>query len=529
MELSRNNKVDVLIAGAGPAGLMMACQLDLHHISFRIIDKKSSPAIHSGALIVHARTLEILHQVGLAEKAIKAGIIAQTINLQFNQFIKYSLNIKDIGKGSTRFPYILMLEQWKTENLLGDFLNEQGHSIENNTPFLSFRQENDLIISKILKPDGTIEMIESRFLIGADGSNSRIRKKLNIPFPGKTQQSSLFITDCESQLTLPSCEISFSFCNEFTSALFPLRGNRWRIDGLIPVIQYKELNFEHVKNFFSAKNHLGLEIQHPQWFSAFRSQSRCANSFRLKRCFLIGDAAHVHSPVGAQGMNTGIQDAHNLAWKLAYSIRGKATENLLDTYEEERRPLVLNIIRYTDLAYKLMTSNFFLIRFSRLKIIPLFMPMFLSYVQRYSGLRNRLFTSLSGIGIKYKHSFLSCSTTSDNFPHLAPSPGDRLPYVTYQDNGNLHTLYDGLNSSTFNLFIFGRKVIPASLQTVVNKYKDVISVIYIAKEVGTQRVFKKLGIMNEGCYLIRPDHFIAWRSQDFNALSFGNFLQKFLK
>jgi len=529
MELIKNNTVDVLIAGAGPAGLMLACQLDLHHITFRIIDKKASPAIHSGALIVHARTLEILHQMGLAEKAIKAGIIAQKINLQFNQNTNYFLDISDLGANSTRFPYLLMLEQWQTENLLGEFLKERGHFVENNTPFVSFTQDNNTIISKILNPEGSIEIIKSRFLIGADGSNSLVRTQLNIPFPGRTQQSRLFITDCEAQLPISSREISFSFGSDFTSALFPLNGNRWRVDGLIPLIQQKEVGFEDVRNFFGMDNHSGIELHHPQWFSVFRSHSRCANLFRKKNCFLIGDAAHVHSPIGAQGMNTGLQDAHNLAWKLAYFIRGKASENILDTYEAERRPLVLKIISTTDSVYSFMTSNSVIIRISRLKLVPLLMPLLLSSVQRYSDIRSRIFTSISGIGINYKHSFISDSLSSGNFPTIAPKPGERLPHLTYEMNGNPVTLYDLLNASTFNLLIFGNKVFPAPFQKVVNKYTDVITVIYLAREVGTQTVFKRLGLKNKGCYLIRPDHFIAWRSQEFNAVSFGNYLQKFMR
>ena len=528
MELGKKDMVDVLIAGAGPAGLMMACQLDLHNISFRIIDKKASPAIHSGALIVHARTLEILHQMGLAEKAMDAGIIAQTINLQFNQNQNFSLDISGIGKDSTRFPYLLMLEQWHTENLLSEFLIERGHEIENNTPFLSFTQDGEMITSQILTSDGSIELIQSRFLVGADGSKSQIRKQLNISFPGKTQQSRLFITDCEAMVQLPRGEISFSFASDYTSGLFPLPDNRWRFDGHIPLIQHKKVGFEDVKNFFGDKLHSGIELYRPQWFSVFRSHSRCADLFKKNRCFLIGDAAHIHSPVGAQGMNTGLQDAHNLAWKLAFVIHGKASDELLDTYQAERRPLALRIIHNTDWVYSFMTTNSFLIRFLRIKIIPLLLPMFLTGFKKKAGIRSRIFNSISGIGIKYKRNFLSDSS-SNSFPHVAPKPGERIPYLTYEINGKQDTMYDGLDYLTFQLFIFGKPLLPVPFQEVINRYSDVISVIHIAKEAGTQHLFKSLGLKNEGFYLVRPDHYIAWRSKEFNAIDFGNYLQKILR
>lgn len=519
--------VDVLIIGAGPAGLMMACQLDLHNISFRIIEQKASPAIHSGALIVHARTLEILHQMGLAGKAMDAGSIAQTINLQFNQHKNCSIDMIDIGKGSTRFPYLLMIEQWQTENLLGQFLKERGREIENNTTFLEFTQESEMTSSQILKSDGSIEFIKSRYLIGADGSNSQIRTQLNISFPGKTQHSRLFISDCEARLKLPRREIFFSFASDYTSGFFPLPNDRWRVDGHIPMIQDKVVSFEDVRNFFGKKLYSGIELYRPQWFSVFRSHSRCAGRFRKNNSFLIGDSAHVHSPVGAQGMNTGLQDAHNLAWKLALVIHGKASDKLLETYETERRPLALRIIHHTDLAYSLMTTNSFFIKFMRLKVAPLLLPIFLTWFRNNTALQSRIFISISGLGIKYKSGFFS-NSSADLFSDQSPKPGDRFPYLTYELNGVSVAIYDGLSSSTFHLLIFGKLNLPAAFQSVINQFNDVISVIHIANQATTKPVFKRLGLKEQGCYLIRPDHFIAWRSQELNAIDLGNFLQKFI-
>jgi len=529
MESGEKQLVDVLIAGAGPTGLMMACQLALQNISFRIIDKKASPAIHSGALIIHARTLEILHQMGVAEKAMKAGITAKTINIQFNNQKNSVIDISALGKGLTRFPHLLMLEQWQTENLLIDFLNEQDHSVENNTTLLAFNQDSEVITSEIQKPDGTIEIIKSKFLIGADGNNSLVRTQLKIPFPGKTHKARLFITDCKAMLSLPANEIFFSFAADYTAGFFPLPDNRWRIDGLIPVIQKKEkVDFEDVRNFLGKPIHLGIELHHPQWFSIFRSHSRCAKSYRQNRCFLVGDAAHVHSPVGAQGMNTGLQDAHNLAWKLALYLKGKASKTVLDTYQEERRPLALNIIRYTDLAYIFMTNNSFLVRFIRLKLAPLLLPMISEKIRKSNGLRHRIFTSVSGIGINYKRSILSGLSVA-NFPAHSPKPGDQLPHLIYETDGKSCSLYNELNAQTFHLLVFGKHELPNPFQTVIDQFSDVISVKFIAYETGTQHLFKSWGIKNEGYYLVRPDLYIAWRSRKFDAINFSDYLQNFLK
>lgn len=529
METNRNKSLDVLIVGAGPAGLMMACQLALHDISFRIIDQRKTLPVYSGALIVHARTLEILHQMGMAEKTLKAGIVAHIINMRFNYKKSFTLDISDFGKGLTRYPYLLMIEQVQTGKLLEQFLNDHSHWVERGDSLVSFTQENKMVSAKIQKADGTMETVTSRYLIGADGSDSLVRNHLRIPFPGKTQQSRLFITDCEARLPLSGREIFFSFAKDLTAGFFPLKGNRWRVDGLIPDIQHEKVGFEEIRKYFGKNIHSGIELQKPQWFSVFRSQSKCAERLRDTQCFLIGDAAHVHSPVGAQGMNTGMLDACNLAWKLNFVISNKATEKLLDSYEAERRPLALNIIRYTDLAYSVMTKNSMPALFFRLRIIPLVMPVLLSWFKKNQHLRNRIFLSVSGIGIHYKNSFLSASAAKDNFPAHAPKPGERLPYLSYEIRGKSLSTYNDLKPGCFYLFIFGKHLLPAPFHRELYNYTGVIALKYIDNEPGTESLFELFGIKEQGCYLVRPDLYIAWRCHGFDEKGLSNYLKKTLK
>lgn len=528
MDTSINKPLDVLIVGAGPAGLMMACQLALHKISFRIIDKRTTDPHYSGALIIHARTMEIMHQMGLAEKAIKAGIVAHTINMRFNYKTNYTLNISDFGKGLTRYPYLLLIEQGQTERLLNQFLNDHGHWVERDVPLVSFTQAGKIVTSEIRKADGTLEIIKSRYLIGADGSDSLVRNRLGIPFHGKTHKLRLFITDCEAKLPLLGREIFFSFAKDLTSGFFPLKGNRWRVDGIIPDIQHEKVGFEEISNYFGKKIHSGIELFHPQWFSVFRSHSRCAERFRDSQCFLIGDAAHVHSPVGAQGMNTGMNDAHNLAWKLAFVIRHTTSEKLLDSFESERRPLAMDIIRYTDLAYSLMTNNSLLVRLVRLRFVPLILTFLFSWFRKKQGIWNRIFLSISGIGIHYKNSFLAANNDMEDFPVHSPKPGERFPYLTYEKRGKRFSLHNGMLPVSFYLFVFGQHLLPAPFQIELYKYKDVISLKYIDKDIGTQFLFDVFGIKEEGCYLIRPDSYIAWRCHGFDEKGLGNYLKKTL-
>ncbi len=527
--VKNESSVDVLIAGAGPAGLMMACQLALHKISFRIIDKKASPAIYSGALIIHARTLEILQQMGLAEKAIKAGIIAKTIDIRFNKKKNIAIDFSDVGKNLTRFPFFLMLEQWHTENLLEEFLKDHNHKVENITELVAFTQQNEFVTSEIKKPDGSIEVVKSKFLIGADGNDSLVRTQLKIPFPGKTHNPLLFITDCEARLPISMKEILFAFSKKYTAGFFPLTDNRRRVDGFIPILQGKEeVSFEEVKDFFSRNSGAGVELKNPQWFSVFRSHSRCADTFRQNSCFLIGDAAHIHSPVGAQGMNTGIQDSYNLAWKLAYFIHNKASEDLLDSYEEERRPVALNVIRYTDFAYSFMTGNSWLKRFFRLQIAPLSLPLFLKWFKKNSKISTRIFAWVSGIGISYGRN-LPTGLSNVDFPSHAPKPGERLPYIVFEAGSESLNMSDLLDSRKYNLLVFGKQEIPESFQKVIDEYNSIISVKHIAAEPGTEVLFETFGVRDEGCYLIRPDMYIAWRSNELHPTELSDYLQHHLK
>jgi len=523
MAQTNDNLIDVLIVGAGPAGLMMACQLALHKINFRIIDKKSSPTIYSGALIIHARTLEIFQQLGISEKVLELGIIPRTIKIQVNKRKNYSIDISGFGGNLTPFPYLVMIEQWQTERILQKYLTDNKCFIENNTSIKSFSQNDSLVISEISKPDGSKEIIKSKFLIGADGNDSFVRKHLKIPFTGKTQNSRLFISDCNVNLPASENEILFLFTNNITTGFFPFKGNRWRVDGLIPSIQHRDVNFNDIADHYFKKLPDDISLTNPSWFSIFRSHSRCADQFRLKRCFLIGDAAHVHSPVGAQGMNTGIQDAYNLAWKVAYFIQGKASKELLDTYQLERRPVALKTIHFTDLAYSFMTSNKLFAKFFRLHLVPLFLPKFIDLINNNQKIRARVFTAISGIGIKYSHNISSLST-NDGFNKQVPKPGERMLPLIY-DNQSI--LNNDLKYTHFCFYVFVKDTLPASFQNIINKYKSILNVKYLNIENDNHFIQDSLGIKDTGYYLIRPDQYIACRSNKFNADELNNYLQKY--
>jgi len=528
--LTPYDNTEVLIVGAGPSGLMMACQLALRNINFRIIDRKNQGTNYSGALIIHARSLEIFQQMGIAQTAINKGSLANDINIVFKNNKSFRIPIKNIGLGLTQFPYFLMLEQSKTEQILIDFIRSYGYSIERNIEFKSFTQDADTVTSILQLSDGNTETIKSKYLVAADGGHSTIREQLQIPFVGKSHTMSLFVTDCRADINLPSDQIYFSFSKSATAGFFPLSEGRWRIDGTIPAEfnTNKLLSFDKIAESFSSRTPLKVKIYEPKWFSVFHSHHRIAIMFRYNKCFLVGDAAHIHSPVGAQGMNTGLQDAYNLAWKLAMVLQKKAPVSLLDSYSQERKVIAKNVINYTDKAFDIVTSQNIFIKIMRLNVAPVILQLIIRLLQKQKNIRQFFFIRISQIGVNYWKSSISDHASLGNFPQHAPKPGERLPYLPYNEENLDVNFQEKVKSPGFHLFIFSKDLPSEQIISVAKKYNDSILMETIPYNSGTKYLFKSLGIKRSGFYLIRPDMYIAYRANKQGIEHFKRFLQHIL-
>jgi len=527
-QLSDKN-IDVLIVGAGPSGLMMACQLALRNISFRIIDKKARQTNYSGALIVQARSIEIFQQMGIAQTAIGLGTIANEIKLVFNGKKTFTIPVRDIGKGLTQFPYLLLLEQSQTEQLLTNFISNFGYSIERETELVQFTQDDHSVNSVLKRSDGQEEFITTKYLIAADGARSTVRKQLQIPFIGKTFSTALYVSDCKAEGDLSPDQLCFLFSDQATAGIFPLPGGRWRIDGAISMDKESKdpLTFDDIRNSFSDKARMKVEISEPEWFSVFHVNERYASTFQQKRCFLVGDAAHIHSPVGAQGMNTGLQDSYNLAWKLAMVIQGKSKSSLLDTYSSERVVVAKNVVRGTDRAFTLVTSRSFFAKLFRVHVLPFFLQLLLPILVKQQSIRHFFFRRISEIGIQYRKSSLSQHSSTGSFPTYAPRPGERLPYINYQEDGKMMNIQDNVKSNDFHLFIFSKHSSIEAISRTAEKYAHMLSYEIIQYTSDTNDLFKQFGIVDSGCYLVRPDQYIAYRSSTPEADHFETYLQQF--
>ncbi|MFN8255996.1 MAG: FAD-dependent monooxygenase [Bacteroidales bacterium] len=518
---------EVLIIGAGPTGLMMACQLAIHGVAFRIVDKNESSSKASGALIVQARTLEIFAQMGISAEAVKEGIIADNLNIRFNGKKVAGVSLKNIGADLSPFPFLLMLEQSKTEKLLLKFIGERGHTVERATQFKSFTQDNEGVTSVIILPDKSEQTVCSKYIIAADGAKSSIRQSLNIPFNGKLYPKPIFIVDCKATTDFAPDEINFLFTQSYVAGFFPLKNFRWRIDSNLPKALEKMdfISFDDVAKDFSTWNKAKITFQNLEWFSVTHSQQKYASVVRVHNCFLAGDAAHVNTPVGSQGMNTGLQDAYNLAWKLSFVIKNKAKPDILDTYSSERLAISKGFGRYADSVFKILTSRNMLVKIFRFFVLRVLLRLVFPVVESKIVFRLMFFKAISQIGIHYRKSILSYRETEDVFSPKAPKPGDRLLYAGFLSDGRITNSYEIMDGSCFNLFVFA-DAMPFEMKSLAEKYN--LHVLLIKKLRKTNSIYEKLYIKESGYYLVRPDMHIALRSATLDTAHLINYLQQHL-
>ncbi len=522
-----DKRTEVLIVGAGPTGLMMACQLAIHNISFRIIDKKELSSKNSGALILQARSLEIFKQMGIAKEAIKEGIIPNKVNILYNGKKITSSVIKNIGGNLSEFPFLLMLEQSYTENLLLKFIRDRNILVERNVRFKSFIQENDGVTSEVILSNGLAQTIKSKYIIAADGANSTIRTMLNITFKGKTYKKPIFILDCKAKTEMLNDEISIAFSKSYVAGFFPLQGFRWRIDSNLPKAfdKNENISFEDIKSDFPNWTKMNIAIQDNEWFSVTRSHQKYAEAIRIKNCFLAGDAAHVNTPVGAQGMNAGLQDAYNLAWKLAFVIKNKAKLELLETYSTERLGISKGFAGYADTIFKWVTNQNSLVEFLRTYGLKILFKFLFPIIEKQNAFRQKFFNSISQIGINYRKSSLSYRLSDSDFSKGTPKSGDRLPYIQFLSKGRMVSIYEFIDPVRFNLLILAN-TIPEDISKIAATYNLKVSLIEQQSE--TTELYKKLGINNSGYYLVRPDVHIAIRSSTTNTKHLNSYLQQFM-
>src|SRR5918993_1927297 len=418
ISLMRNTQV--LICGAGPTGLVLALWLSRLKVRIRIIDKTAEPGTTSRALGVQARTLEFHRQVGLAEAAIERGLKFTTANLWVRGRRAARVPFGDMGKGLSPFPYMLILTQDEHERFLVEHLAEAGVVVERQTELLSFEDDGTCVRARLRRPDGTEEVCEADYLAGCDGARSTVRDALGVGFPGGTYAHLFYVADAEGSGPVMNGELHVALDDSDFLAAFPMKGSgRARLIGTVQHVEDRReaLSWKDVSKRLLER--LRVDVERVNWFSTYHVHHRVARRFRQGRAFLLGDAAHIHSPVGAQGMNTGIADAVNLAWKLAAVLQGRAKPALLNSYEPERMAFARRLVATTDRAFTAVTSPRPLARLIRVGIVPRVLPRLTSL----PVFRRFMFRTISQIAVNYRASALSEGQAG------GIRGGDRLPWI----------------------------------------------------------------------------------------------------
>lgn len=493
------DKTQVAIVGAGPTGLSLACQFIRHGVDFVIIDSREAITPYSKAIGVHARTLEIFQQMELAEPAVKQGAIARKARFLVNGKIRGEFDFSGIGMDLSPFPFLLMLEQSKNERLLYDFIRRRGQNVAWQTELESFAQTAGGVKARIKTADGLSRTLESAYLVGCDGPKSLVRHSLGLAFAGSTFERLFYVADVRIDWPLSHDALHVCLSKETFVVFFPLEGaERHRIVGVLPEgFGQDEGDFQHreMADRIRQETQLNLTVRDVEWFSTYKVHSRRVDRFSSGRVFVAGDAAHIHSPAGAQGMNTGIQDAYNLAWKLALVLRGKASVSLLATYNEERLPNADRLLHTTDRIFEIIAGKTPWLAWLRLHVLPLIA----GYLIRFDGVKRFLFPRLSQIGLHYRSSSLSRHDGDSGFNVRA---GDRMPYCAV----NGVSLYELLKKPCFHLLVFALGERPA-LTAVEN---ELIEVIVLAFDRRVRRLF---GASRPFYILLRPDNHIGLISQ----------------
>src|SRR2546423_4884802 len=382
----------ILIVGAGPTGLALALFLAKQGVKARIIDKNAGPGEASRAMAVQARTLEFYQQIGIAEEVVNAGFKQESVRLRSGGRERARFNFSNMGKGLSPFPYVLSYPQDDHEKLLGKFLKSSGIQIEWNTTLLDLKEDADTVKARIATNVGE-EEVQVGFLCGCDGTHSTVRESLGLKFPGGTYEQMLYVADVQASGQVPpDNEIGGFLDSSGFCLVFSIRSSgHYRLIGLIPkeLLGKPQLSFQDIKTF--AERTTGVRVEKTFWSSVYHSHHRVVEHFRVGRVFIAGDAGHVHSPVGGQGMNTGIGDAVNLAWKLASVLQGHADQSILDSYEPERITFARALVNTTDRFFNFVTGPGLRAKIFRDLVFKRVVPLLL----RSQGVRRRAFRIIS--------------------------------------------------------------------------------------------------------------------------------------
>jgi 2-polyprenyl-6-methoxyphenol hydroxylase-like FAD-dependent oxidoreductase len=488
------SRSDVLVIGSGPTGLVLALWLTRLGVKVRIIDKTAVPGTTSRALAVHARTLELYRQLDLADCVVERGHKVPAVRLWVKGEPRARLDFTQIASDLTPYPFLEIFPQDEHERLLIERLQQLGVAVERQAELVGYRDEGGRIAARIRRAGGPDESCEADYIAGCDGGHSIVRETMGTGYPGGTYRQLFYVADVQASGPALDGELHVDLEQADFLAVFPLAGNgRARLIGTVRDERAEHpdtLRFEDVSRRII--DNLKVDVQTVNWFSTYRVHHRVTGHFRKGRAFLLGDAAHIHSPAGGQGMNTGIGDAINLAWKLQAVLKGGAPDALLDSYEPERIAFARRLVKTTDRVFTVATAQGRFADIVRTRIVPILLPA----LAKFAVFREFLFRMVSQVTINYRHSALSEGRAG------GVHGGDRLPWIVAGDSDN----YEPLKAMTWQVHVYGTA--SAELRSWCERRNLPLHVF------AWRQNYAKAGFARDALYLIRPDTYVALASAD---------------
>lgn len=561
----------VLVVGAGPTGLTLANELNRHGVQCRIVDAADGPCSQSRALGIHARTLEYLEMMGVVEKFLQSGNRCDSVKMYADGKQVISLDLQELD---SQYPFALLIPQSKTEALLEEALQRYGCAVERNVSCTKLQQSAEAVTATLSLQDGHEETESYDWVVGCDGAHSAVRHALNATFEGSAYPETFLIADVAlSGTPLNQNTIQLFTCASGMLAIFPFNEIRARIiadsldmsnasggTGPSAAAKPSEPTLLEMQNIVDERGPKGVVLSDPHWLTAFRIHRRQVNSYKHGRVFLAGDAAHIHSPAGGQGMNTGIQDAINLAWKLALVIKDLSPHTILDSYHVERHAVGQKVLQMTDFMTKVNTVRSHVAQEIRNRLAPL--------LASQEVIQQRLRNEVSELAVNYHKSPIvgehkvsvtrakTVGQSKGENPELGewfdfsrgPKPGDRAPDAHMVCAGRQARFFEFLRQPQHHALLFagarestsGNTNLVEIANYITDRHQSEVKAHLVCSNANSftttwsgstfidsdLAMHHRYGAESECLYLIRPDGYVAFRSLPADKLALDDYLAK---
>lgn len=534
--MTQRGDCDVLVVGAGPTGLMAANLLARSGVRVRIVERRPEATRESRAFAVQARSLELLQSMGLAGRFVERGVIARSVNIHVKGKFAGGLDFTRADAGDTPFPFILMIPQSETETLLAADLETLGVSIERGVDCTGFAMDADGVRAELTHGDGRSETLRCAYIVGGDGSRSVVRSGAGIGWDGELLPQRFLLADCRVEWPLDHDNFRVFLNGPLIGLFLPLKGSECsRVmatdlsgsfgdeDGSAPA----PLDLAEMQAGLEKALNLPVKLSEPIWVTRYRAHHRFVDRYREGRAFVAGDAAHIHSPAGGQGMNTGLQDAANLAWKLAAVLRG-VDPALLDSYSGERLPVGEAVVKRTGRLFAAAAGQAGFKAKLRDRLLPIILP----FISKKKPFQTNAFKGASQRGIAYPaHGSL---VPADTVGGKGPKPGERAPDAPWPGDG---TLYEALAGYRFTLLAlsldpaeddYGLEL--AAAQNALAKLDpraEPVIIDAIPPDSGIARRYGLDARRRRMLYVIRPDGYVGWRGAGWDAAGCARWIAGF--